>query len=59
MRSDAEATLMLHIRADAAMRLGWTVYRCSQHMVRAGYAVETIAILVEQAIEQRNQTAPA
>lgn len=44
---------------DAAMRLGWTVYRCSQHMVRAGHAVETIAILVEQAIEQRNQTAPA
>lgn len=40
---------------DAAMRLGWTVYRCSQHMVRAGHAVETIAILVEQAAQQRGQ----
>lgn len=34
---------------DAAMRLGWNVYRCSQHMVRAGHAVETIKILIEQA----------
>jgi len=32
---------------DAAMRLGWTVYRCSQHMVTAGQAAKTIAILVE------------
>lgn len=34
---------------DAAMRLGWTVYRCSQHMVRSGRAVETIELLVEAA----------
>lgn len=38
---------------DAAMRLGWTVYRCSQHMVRSGRAVETIELLAEMA-RQKN-----
>lgn len=38
---------------DAAARLGWTVYRCDPSMIRAGHAVETIAILVEQVCEQR------
>lgn len=39
---------------DAAMRLGWTVYRCSQHMVASGRAVETIAILVDQLAGKRS-----
>lgn len=30
---------------DAAMRLGWTVYRCSPDMVRNAVAIETIEIL--------------
>ena len=33
---------------DAAMRLGYTVYRCSQYMVKSGRALETIKILLEQ-----------
>lgn len=32
---------------DAAMRLGFTVYRCSQSMVKSGRAIETIKILLE------------
>lgn len=32
---------------DAAMRLGWTVYRCSPAMVRDGTAIETIRRLVD------------
>lgn len=31
---------------DAAMRLGWTVYRCSPEMVRKGHAIETIKQLI-------------
>lgn len=44
---------------DAAARLGWTVYRCDPRMIRSGHAVETVAILVEQAIEQRQRAASA
>lgn len=31
---------------DAAMRLGWNVYRCDAQMVESGAAVETIRILM-------------
>ena len=34
-------------KIDAAMRLGWTVYQCSQSMVKSGQAIETIGILLE------------
>lgn len=33
---------------DAAARLGWVVYRCSQHMVEDGTALETITILLDR-----------
>lgn len=33
---------------DAAMRLGWTVYRCSPEMVKTGRAVDTIELLIDQ-----------
>lgn len=32
---------------DAAMRLGFTVYRCSPAMVKSGRAIQTIKILME------------
>ena len=35
------------LKYDAAMRMGWNVYRCSQFMVTSGQAVETIEILME------------
>jgi hypothetical protein len=31
---------------DAAMRLGFTVYRCSPEMVKKGHAIETIKQLI-------------
>ncbi len=36
---------------EAAMRMGWNIYRCSPEMVKQGAAVETIKILIEQAGE--------
>lgn len=34
------------IKYDAAMRLGWTVYRCDPEMIRSGKAINTILQLV-------------
>lgn len=33
---------------DAAMRLGWTVYRCDPAMVKSGHALQTIFMLLER-----------
>lgn len=32
---------------DAAMRLGWTVYRCDPAMVKSGRAIETALMLLK------------
>lgn len=34
---------------DCAMRLGWKVYRCTPDMVKKGWAIETIEILLTMA----------
>ena len=36
---------------DAAMRLGWNVYRCDGSLVKSGHAVQTIRHLIEIARE--------
>jgi very-short-patch-repair endonuclease len=33
---------------EEAMRLGWSIYRCSQKMVKSGRAIETINILLQR-----------
>lgn len=33
---------------EAAMRLGWNVYRCDGAMIRKGQALKTIELLIEQ-----------
>ena len=40
MESDCE-------KYGEAMKLGWTVYRCTQGMVKSGVAIETIKCLIE------------
>ena len=40
---------------DAAMRLGFTVYRCSPSMVKSGRAIQTIKILMELRKSAQNQ----
>lgn len=35
---------------DAAMRLGWNIYRCTSAMVKSGQAVQTIEILIHSTI---------
>lgn len=35
------------LKYDAAMRLGWTVYRCDPSMVKSGKAIKTIELLIE------------
>lgn len=42
---------------DAAMRLGWTVYRCDPRMVKNGQALETVRILVDR-LKNPPNTAP-
>lgn len=32
---------------DAAMRLGWVVYRCSPEMVSSGWAIDTVKKLIK------------
>ena len=34
------------IKYSEAMKLGWSVYRCSPAMVKSGYALQTILILI-------------
>lgn len=42
---------------DAAMRLGWTVYRCDPAMVRSGQAAETVRILLRLKSVKSGQSA--
>ena len=34
------------MKYDEALRLGWTVYRCTGAMVKSGRAIETIMMLI-------------
>lgn len=40
---------------DAAMRHGWTLYRCDPRMVRNGQALDTVRVLVEQMTNSADQ----
>lgn len=40
---------------QAAMRHGWTVYRCSPRMIRQGAAVDTMRVLVDQLMDKRRE----
>lgn len=42
------------LKYDAAMRLGWTVYRCDPAMVKSGKAIQTIELLVKMKWQQLN-----
>ncbi|MNP27590.1 hypothetical protein D3C76_1205100 [compost metagenome] len=35
------------LKYDAAMRLGWSVYRCDPAMVTSGQAIQTILLLIK------------
>lgn len=39
------------MKYDAALRLGWTVYRCDGRMIREGRAIETIRRMIDASIE--------
>ena len=36
------------LKYEAALRLGWAVYRCDPAMVKAGRALETIRLLLQE-----------
>jgi len=36
------------IKYDAAMRLGWNVYRCDPAMIKTGKALQSIRIMIER-----------
>ena len=39
---------------DAAMRHGWTVYRCAGELIKSGQALKTIEILINRSFSGRS-----